>query len=298
MTALKSPVTPGPDLRERDDLGGGRNGAAPQPGSVPPPRRSRSRERATSLAFALLGISVFVAFWAIVSARNSDVPGPLAAWDELRTLLADGFVESGPNGKGILLRLGTSLGLTLKGFGLAALVGIPLGLLTGGNQRAWQAVNPVVQVLKPVSPLAWFPIGLVAFKSSPTAAVFVVFICALWPIVINTAVGASSVPVDQRNVARVFQFKRAAYLRHVVIPHTVPSVITGLRLAMGIAWMVIVAVEMLSGIAGIGGFVWDSYNAGNLAAVEAAIIIIGVVGVVLDTVFVSIGRRYTGEVAR
>jgi nitrate/nitrite transport system permease protein len=115
---------------------------------------------------------------------------------------------------------------------------------------------------------------------------------------INTAVGASSVHVDQRNVARVFQFKRAAYLRHVVIPHTVPSVITGLRLAMGIAWMVIVAVEMLSGIAGIGGFVWDSYNAGNLAAVEAAIIIIGVVGVVLDTVFVSIGRRYSGEVAQ
>jgi nitrate/nitrite transport system permease protein len=298
MTALESPVIPGPDVRERDDSGEGRNGAAARPESAPPPRRSRLRERAVSLAFALLGLAVFVAFWALVAWRNSDVPGPLDAWSELSSLLVDGFVDSGPNGRGILLRLGTSLGLTLKGFGLAALVGIPLGLLTGGHRRAWQAVNPVVQLLKPVSPLAWFPIGLVAFKSSPTAAVFVIFICALWPIVINTAVGASSVPVDQRNVARVFQFNRAAYLRQVVIPHTVPSIITGLRLAMGIAWMVIVAVEMLSGGTGIGSFVWDSYNAGNLAAVMAAIIVIGVVGVVLDTVFVSIGRRYTGEVTR
>ena len=250
------------------------------------------RDRLVALLFGLLGVSVFVGFWAFISWRNSDLPGPLDAFDELRSLLSDGFASSGPNGEGILRQLGDSLELTMKGFGLAALVGIPLGLAAGGNRRVWQAVNPVVQLLKPVSPQAWFPIGLVAFKDSPKAATFVVFVTALWPIVLNTAVGASSVPADHRNVARVFRFGRVPYLRQIVIPHTMPSIITGLRVSMGIAWMVIVAAEMLSGSSGIGFFVWNSYNGGNLAAVMAAIVLIGVVGVILDNVFVYLGKRY------
>jgi nitrate/nitrite transport system permease protein len=263
-----------------------------------PPRTNRWRERLASAAFGVLGVAVFVAFWALVSWRNPDLPGPLDAWEELRSLLADGFTSSGPNGQGIMLQLGDSLERTLKGFLLAAAVGIPVGLAAGGSRRLWQAINPLVQLLKPVSPLAWFPIGLVAFKDSPKAAVFVIFVTALWPIVLNTAMGASSVPVDQRNVARVFRFGRVPYLRQVVIPHTMPSIITGLRLSMGVAWMVIVAVEMLSGSSGIGFFVWNSYNGGNLAAVMAAIVLIGVVGVLLDNLFVFLGRRYTGELAR
>jgi nitrate/nitrite transport system permease protein len=270
--------------------------AAPAGGPLPAP--SRLRAALTSCAFGALGIAVFVAFWAVVSARNTDLPGPLDAWDQLRSLLADGFVSEGPNGQGILLQLGDSLELALKGFVLAALAGIPLGLLAGGNRRAWQAVNPVVQLLKPVSPLAWFPIGLVAFKDSANAALFVVFVTALWPMVLNTAVGAASVPVDQRNVARVFRFGRMAYLRQVVVPHTVPSIITGMRLSMGVGWMVIVAAEMLSGNTGIGFFIWNSYNGGNLAAVMAAIVLIGIVGVALDTLFVMIGKRYAGEASR
>jgi nitrate/nitrite transport system permease protein len=257
-----------------------------------PPTTSRWRERLAAVFFGLVGVAVFVAFWAVISWRNPDLPGPLDAWDELRTLLSDGFASSGPSGDGILRQLGDSLELTVKGFGLAALVGIPLGLAAGGNRRIWQAVNPLVQLLKPVSPLAWFPIGLVAFKDSPKAAVFVIFVTALWPIVLNTAVGASSVPVDQRNVARVFRFGRLPYLRQVVVPHTMPSIITGLRVSMGIAWMVIVAVEMLSGSSGIGYFVWNSYNGGNLAAVMAAIVLIGIVGVALDNLFVFLGKRY------
>jgi nitrate/nitrite transport system permease protein len=257
-----------------------------------PPTTSRWRERLTAVFFGLVGVAVFVAFWAFISWRNPDLPGPLDAWDELRSLLSDGFASSGPSGDGILRQLGDSLELTVKGFGLAALVGIPLGLAAGGNRRIWQAVNPLVQLLKPVSPLAWFPIGLVAFKDSPKAAVFVIFVTALWPIVLNTAVGASSVPVDQRNVARVFRFGRLPYLRQVVVPHTMPSIITGLRVSMGIAWMVIVAVEMLSGSSGIGYFVWNSYNGGNLAAVMAAIVLIGIVGVALDNLFVFLGKRY------
>lgn len=270
---------------------------APAPGG-PPPQPSRVRAALTSLAFGALGIVVFVALWALVSARNSDVPGPADAWDQLRSLVADGFASSGPNGQGIFRDLGDSLELASKGFVLAALVGIPLGLLAGGNRRAWQAVNPVVQLLKPVSPLAWFPIGLVALKDTSDAALLVVFVCALWPMVINTASGAASVPVDQRNVARVFRFGRPAYLRHVVVPHTMPSIITGMRLSMGIAWMVIVAAEMLSANSGIGFFIWNSYNAGNLAAVMAAMILIGIVGVILDTLFVTLGKRYGGEAHR
>jgi nitrate/nitrite transport system permease protein len=257
-----------------------------------PPAANRWRERLLALAFGVLGIAVFVGFWAFVSWRNSDLPGPLDAWNELTSLLSDGFTSSGPNGQGIMLMLGDSLELTMKGFGLAALVGIPVGLAAGGSRRIWEAVTPVVQLLKPVSPLAWFPIGLVAFKDSPEAATFVVFITALWPIVLNTAVGASSVPTDHRNVARVFRFGRVPYLRQVVIPHTMPSIITGLRVSMGIAWMVIVAAEMLSGSQGIGFFVWNSYNGGNLAAVMAAIVLIGIVGVILDNVFVFAGKRY------
>jgi nitrate/nitrite transport system permease protein len=256
------------------------------------PAENPWRERFLAITFGLVGVAVFVAFWAFVAWRNSDLPGPLAVWDELTSLLGDGFSSGGPNGQGVVLMLGDSLELTLKGFGLAALVGIPLGLAAGGNRRIWQAVNPIVQLLKPVSPLAWFPIGLVAFKDSPKAATFVVFICALWPIVLNTAVGASSVPADHRNVARVFRFRRLPYLRQVVVPHTMPSIITGLRVSMGIAWMVIVAAEMLSGSSGIGFFVWNSYNGGNLAAVMAAIVLIGIVGVILDNVFVFAGKRY------
>ena len=264
----------------------------PEAPSSGAPTTNPWRERLVAVFFGLLGVSVFVGFWAFISWRNSDLPGPLDAWNELMSLLSDGFVSAGPSGEGILRQLGDSLERTLKGFGLAALVGIPLGLAAGGNRRIWQAVNPLVQLLKPVSPLAWFPIGLVAFKDSPKAAVFVIFVTALWPIVLNTAVGASSVPSDHRNVARVFRFGRLPYLRQIVVPHTMPSIITGLRVSMGIAWMVIVAVEMLSGSSGIGFFVWNSYNGGNLAAVMAAIILIGVVGVVLDNVFVFAGKRY------
>jgi nitrate/nitrite transport system permease protein len=253
------------------------------------------RERVESGLFALLGIGCFVAIWSFVSWRAPDLPSPVDACSELGTLLGRAFESSGPNGRGIMLQLATSLGRTLQGFAYAALIAIPLGLFIGGNRRAWQAANPVIQVLRPISPLAWFPLGLVVLKDSPGAAVFVIFVTALWPTVLNTAAGAASVPLDQRNVAKVFQFGRLAYWRHVMIPHAVPSIVTGLRLSMGTAWMVIVAAEMLSGGSGIGFFVWDSYNGGNLSAVIAAVIVIGVVGVMLDHVFVAAGRRYTRE---
>jgi nitrate/nitrite transport system permease protein len=190
-----------------------------------------------------------------------------------------------------------SLQRVFYGFGLAVLVGVPLGFAIGASKRAWQVFNPVIQVLRPVSPLAWFPIWLIVFKDASRAAVWVIFITSLWPTVLNTAAGAAAVPHDQRAVARVFKFGKLAYLRHVLVPNTMPSVVTGMRVSMGIAWMVIVAVEMLAsgGGTGIGSYVWEQYNALNLAGVTAAIVLIGITGFLLDLVFMRLGRAVAIE---
>ncbi|MBL7502227.1 nitrate ABC transporter permease [Frankia sp. CN7] len=272
--------------------------AAPEPGAAAAPSPDAARptwlapvqRTAAAVGWGLLGGLLFVGLWAVVAYRSGDLPSPSSAFSTLIDLLADPFRDGGETDKGIGLQLAISLGRVFSGFALAALVGVPLGLLIGGSRRAWQAVNPVVQILRPVSPLAWFPLGLVVFKDAPNAAVFVIFVTALWPTVLNTAAGAASVPEDQHNVARVFRFSRFSYVRNIVIPHALPSVVTGLRLSMGIAWMVIVAVEMLSGGTGIGFFVWDSYNASNLSAVISAILLIGCIGVVLDCLFLWLSR--------
>ena len=260
--------------------------------TVPPalaaPGRTTGIARTVGLGAA--GFGVLVAIWALVSVWKPAIPSPAATFTEMRNLLKDPFHDGLGNDKGIGIQLRGSLGRVFRGFGLAALVGVPFGLAIGANRYAWQAANPVIQLLRPVSPLAWFPIFLTMFRDAPQAAVYTIFLTAVWPTVINTAAGAASVPIDQRNVAEVFRFSKLSYLRHVLIPHTLPSIVTGLRLSMGIAWMVIVAVEMLSGGVGIGFFVWDSYNALNLAKVICAIGFIGTVGLVLDAAFLRLGR--------
>ncbi|MDI2132373.1 nitrate ABC transporter permease [Yinghuangia seranimata] len=275
----------------------GADGGAATP---PPPRRAgggRLRAAASAAAWSLVGLAVLVGLWLWAAADTPELPKPTDVLSTLGDLLGDPFYDRGPGDKGIGVQLLTSLQRVFTGFGLAALVGIPLGLLMGGSKRAWQAVNPVVQLLRPVSPLAWFPLGLVVLKDSPQAAVFVIFVTALWPTVLNTAAGAASVPDDQRNVAKVFRFGRFAYVRHVMVPHSLPSIVTGLRLSMGIAWMVIVAVEMLSGSTGIGSFVWNSYNGGDLSEVISAIVLIGGVGFALDMFFLWLLRLVGGKAA-
>jgi nitrate/nitrite transport system permease protein len=266
------------------------------PGSpVAPPSTVRPRRRiavmAASIAWGLLGIGVVVALWTFAAFRVKDLPSPSVTFRELISLLSDPFRNAGPNDQGIGRQLGASLGRVAKGFGLAVLVGVPLGLMIGASRRAWSAANPVIQLLRPVSPLAWFPIWLITVKNAPKAAVIVIFITALWPILVNTASGAAAIPHDQRHVARVFRFSRRSYARHVLLPNALPSIVTGMRLSMGVAWMVIVAVEMLSGGSGIGFFVWDAYNALNLARVIAAIILIGIVGFLLDLAFLRLARK-------
>jgi nitrate/nitrite transport system permease protein len=264
---------------------------------VPPSSLNRRRpggrvaHLAVASAWGAVGGALVVAFWWLVALRSPGLPAPPEAFRALQTLVRYPFYDLGPNDKGIGLQLGVSLVKVFTGFAMSVLVGVPLGFLIGGSRRAWAAANPVIQILRPVSPLAWFPIGLVVLQDVRSAAVFVIFITSLWPTVINTAAGAASVPADQRNVARVFRFGRLAYVRHVVVPHSLPSVITGMRLSMGIAWMVIVAAEMLSGNTGIGYFVWNAYNGGNLPDVIGAIVLIGTIGVALDTAFMRLARK-------
>ncbi len=249
---------------------------------------------AVGLGWALLGLAVFVGLWQFAAAGSKTVPTPLDGWHTLTDLLHDPFYDT-TNDKGIGLHLWISLQRVFMGFALAAVVGVALGLLMGGVRPVWQALNPLVQVLRPVSPLAWFPIWLYIIKDAGEAAVIVIFITALWPTLINTAAGAAAIPRDQRNVAKVFQFGPLAYLWHVLIPNALPSIITGLRLSMGISWMVIVAAEMLSSNSGVGYFVWNSYNALELNKVVAGIVVIGVVGLVLDSILLWIKRLVTPE---
>jgi nitrate/nitrite transport system permease protein len=270
------------------------------PGLAPSPpkdaRGARLRSAASALLWGLVGAATLLALWQLAAARSPSLPGPLDGIETLADLLSNPFYDAGPNDKGIGVQLVVSLGRVARGFALAAVIGIPLGLLMGSSRRAWHAINPIAQLLRPVSPLAWFPVWLKVSQDAPKAAIIVIFITALWPVVVNTAAGAATVPKEQQDVARVFKFGRVAYLRHVLIPNALPSIVTGLRLSMGIAWMVIVAVEMLSGSTGIGAYVWSMYNASQLSAVMAAIVLIGVVGVVLDLLFMKLSRRVTSEV--
>lgn len=259
-----------------------------------PPSAAARRLRSSLAAFGwgALGFVVVITIWAYGASRVPQLPEPGETMSSLKALLERPFYDNGPNDKGIGLRLMGSLQRVFLGFGLATLVGAPIGLAMGASRRVWRAANPVIQVLRPVSPLAWFPIWLVVFKDASNAAVWVIFITSLWPTLLNTAAGAAEVPSDQRDVARVFRFGRWAYLRHVLLPNTLPATVTGMRLSMGTAWMVIVAVEMLAGGGkGLGSYVWEQYNALNLASMVAAIVIIGVVGFVLDLAFLRLGRK-------
>ncbi len=268
---------------------------APAPGPTPSTRilpKLPWKGPASSLLLGAAGAALLIGAWQLLALVSPDLPAPLEALSKLRELMASPFHDRGPNDKGVLLQLSTSLGRVFAGFGLAALVGIPIGFLIGASRAARGAINPIVQVLRPVSPLAWFPIALVLLKDAGKASIFTIGITALWPTLVNTAFGVAGVPQDHCDVARVFRFNRRKYVRHVLLPYSMTSIITGLRLSMGIGWMVIVATEMLAGGTGIGFFVWDSYNNNNLAAVVSAILIIGVVGFVLDLAFARLARKF------
>lgn len=244
-----------------------------------------------SIFFTFLGFGLLILAWVGISRITAgELPTPIATFTVLWEMILNPFYDNGPNDKGIAIQLWASMVRVFCGFGLGSLLAIPVGIMIGSSEVLKKILYPIIQILKPVSPLAWFPIGLVAFKSSPTATIFIIFITSLWPTLINTAFGVASLPDDHKNVAKAFGFSKAKYLFKILLPFALPHIITGLRLSIGVAWLVIVAGEMLSGGTGIGFFVWDSWNGLSLEKVISAILIIGTVGLLFDKIFTFIEK--------
>lgn len=243
----------------------------------------------------LVGLALVVLVWQLIATRNETFPSPLVTWREALILFADPFYHNSPNDQGIGWNVLASLKRVALGFGLAALVGIPLGFVIGRVKFVNGMFGPIISLLKPVSPLAWLPIGLLVFKSADPAAIWSIFICSIWPMIINTAVGVQRVPQDYMNVARVLNLSEWKILTKILLPSALPYILTGVRLAIGTAWLVIVAAEMLTGGVGIGFWVWDEWNNLNVANIIIAIVVIGVVGLVLEQALMALARALTHE---
>ncbi len=216
--------------------------------------------------------------------ETAKVPPPSAIVALAIEQLADPFYDRGPNDKGIGVQLVYSVGRVLAGYSLALVVAIPIGFLIGMSPLMMKALNPFIQLLKPISPLAWMPLALFIIKDSVTSSVFVIFICSLWPVLINTAFGVDSVSRDYLNVAKTLELNPVRTALTVVLPAAAPTILTGMRISIGISWLVIVAAEMLVGGTGIGYYVWNEWNNLDLAAVIFSILMIGAVGMFLDWV--------------
>ena len=286
------------------------------------------RFKLDSFLLPLIGLVAFLVLWQIVAGRTEtrkmkdefgdpvtktmktgvspDLPSPAETWRASKPYLAQPFAKRGELDQGILAFTKLSLWLVAQGYFLALLLGTPLGFFLGLSKTFTKAVDPIIQVLRPVSPLAWFPLGLVLFSSvklmdgsgktafgaSDAAALFTIAVCAMWPTVMNTAVGVRAVPKDYLNVAKVLKLSRTKTLFKVLLPASMPYMFTGFRLSLGIAWLVIVAVEMLTGRPGVGGFLWQEYNAGSYSRIILCILTIGVVGLVLDRLMSVVERRF------
>jgi nitrate/nitrite transport system permease protein len=242
-----------------------------------------------------IGLMIFAAIWATVAALTQGLPGPVKTWQSAVELFSDPFYINNPNDMGIGWNILNSLKRVATGFGLAAIVGIPMGFVIGRYTFMSRMAAPIISLLKPVSPLAWLPIGLLVFKAANPAAIWVIFITAVWPMIINTAVGVSKVPQDYMNVAKVLNLSEWKVVTKILLPYVMPYMMTGVRLSIGAAWLVIVAAEMLTGGLGIGFWVWDEWNNLNVEHIIIAIFIVGIVGLLLEQLLVLIAKRYSYE---
>jgi nitrate/nitrite transport system permease protein len=239
------------------------------------------------------GMALLIALWALATMNSTTFPSPAETFKAAVTLFADPFYSKGPNDQGIGWNILFSLERVAVGFGLAAAVGIPLGFMIGRFKVLNDMLSPLISLLRPVSPLAWLPIGLLVFQAANPAAVWTIFICSIWPMIINTAVGVQRVPVDYLNVARVLNLSEWKVITKILFPAVLPYMLTGVRLSVGTAWLVIVAAEMLTGGVGIGFWVWDEWNNLNVKHIIIAIVVIGVVGLLLETALVAIAKRFS-----
>ncbi len=251
----------------------------------------RRREIAARIAAPVLGLLVFLTIWFAVSQMGS-IPGPAKTWEAAKVVFSDPFYKNGPNDQGIGWKIGGSLSRVGMGFGLAALVGIPLGFMIGRFLFLRNMAEPVISLLRPVSPLAWLPIGLLVFKGADPAAIWTIFISSIWPMVINTAVGVQRIPQDYLNVARVLNLSEWKVFSKILFPAVLPYMLTGIRLAIGVAWLVIVAAEMLTGGVGLGFWVWDEWNNLKVENIIIAIFVIGIIGLLLEYSLLLIAKRW------
>ncbi|MBO6756119.1 MAG: nitrate ABC transporter permease [Roseibium sp.] len=228
-------------------------------------------------------------------APKAGIPPPSEVLSKAWEQLSDPFYDAGPNDKGIGIQIGYSLYRVLTGYFLAAAIAIPLGFLIGMSPLMYKALDPYIQILKPISPLAWMPLALFVIGDSQASAIFVIFICSIWPMLINTAFGVAGVRKDWINVARTHELGSIKTAFTVILPAAAPTILTGMRISIGIAWLVIVAAEMLVGGTGIGYYVWNEWNNLDLTSVIFSILMIGVVGMILDAIFGAVQRgvQYT-----
>ena len=261
------------------------------------------REASLKVILPLLVFMMFLPIWSGIATVVKDFPTPsdtyIAAFggvnadgDEVEGVLSDPFYIENEDDKGVFWQILNSLQRVFGGFALALVVGIPLGLLVGMSKHAQYAFDPFIQILKPVSPLAWLPLLLFIFQDINMTAISTIFITSIWPIIINTALGVRSVNQDYLNVAKVLQFTKLETVFQIILPVAVPFIFTGMRLSLGIAWLVIVAAEMLTGGIGIGFWIWDEYNNLNYHNIIIGIFLVGIVGFILDIMMGKIANYF------
>jgi nitrate/nitrite transport system permease protein len=239
-------------------------------------------KRLVSVLLPLCGVGMAMLVWWGASQVVSDLPSPVRTWEESKLYILEPLTKRGETDQGILLLAYYSLVRVAQGFLLGIAIATPLGFLLGLSATLRSMFDPIMQILRPISPLAWLPLGLILFQKSEPAALFAIAVCSMWPTVINTMVGVRAIPQDYWNVAKVLRLSRMTTFTKIIIPATLPYMFTGYRLSLGIAWLVIVASEMLTGTPGVGGFLWQEYNSLVYAHILLAIIAIGLVGFALD----------------
>jgi nitrate/nitrite transport system permease protein len=232
---------------------------------------------------SLVGIVLVLGLWSFLSANIApDLPSPVKTWEESRLYVLQPWEKRGEMDQGIGLMTAYSLLRVAKGFALALLIGTPLGFLLGSSPLFFRMFDPTIQILRPISPLAWLPLGLILFRQSEPAALFTIALCSMWPTVVNTMQGVRAIPQDYHNVAKVLRLSPWRKFTKIMLPATLPYMFSGYRLSLGIAWLVIVAAEMLTGTPGIGGFLWQEYNSLIYSHILLCILTIGIVGFILD----------------
>ncbi|AFZ20499.1 nitrate ABC transporter permease [Allocoleopsis franciscana] len=258
---------------------------------------SRLKKVLPDLIPPLVAIAIFLVVWQIFSLTpGATLPGPIKVVQDTWILIGWPFYDRGGIDKGLFWQVFASLQRVAIGYTLAAIVGIGLGILVGTSKLMSKALDPIFQFLRVVAPLAWVPIALSALRQNEPAALFVIFITAIWPILINTSVGVRQIPSDYNNVAKVLQLSKQEYFFNILIPATIPYIFTGLRIALGLAWLAIIAAEIvMSGIVGIGFFIWDAYQNNNVSEVILAVVYIGAVGLILDKLMLWLESRIVAQ---